>query len=114
MRHGSRRVLYLFLICLAFVMLAIPMNAAAKTGHGGATKVIARIEAPSNGQSSDPLPESSVQDPSGKESSTESRPVSTGDDSPLFYGMMAAVSLALIMATVNVSHTKQEKIMQQR
>lgn len=98
MKNGSRKVLCLFLLCLALVALVIPLNTAAKTGHGGTTKVIARIEAPSDSQSSIPPPESSLQESAEKESSSESRPVSTGDNSPLLYGMIAAVSLGLMVA----------------
>ncbi len=110
MKNGSRKVLCLFLLCLALAALVIPLNTAAKTGHGGTTKVIARIEAPSDSQSSIPPPESSPQESAEKESSSESqesaekesssesRPVSTGDNSPLLYGMIAAVSLGLMVA----------------
>ena len=98
MKNGSRKVLCLFLLCLALAALVIPLNTAAKTGHGGTTKVIARIEAPSDSQSSIPPPESSPQESAEKEPSSESRPVSTGDNSPLLYGMMAAVSLGLMVA----------------
>ena len=98
MKNGSRKVLCLFLLCLALAALVIPLNTAAKTGHGGTTKVIARIEAPSDSQSSIPPPESSPQESAEKEPSSESRPVSTGDNSPLLYGMIAAVSLGLMVA----------------
>ena len=92
-------MLRLFLICLTFVMLIVPINTAAKTGHGGTTRVIARIEAPSAAQSSDFQPESSSQESSGNESSSESPPVSTGDAMPVIFFITSAVSLALVMAT---------------
>ena len=98
MKNGSRKVLCLFLLCLALVALVIPLNTAAKTGHGGTTKVIARIEAPSDSQSSIPPPESSLQESAEKESSSESRPVSTGDAVPVILFITSAVSLALVMA----------------
>ena len=98
MKSGSGRILRLFWICLAFVIMIVPMNTAAKTGHGGTTRVIARIEAPSAAQSSDFQPESSSQESSEKESSSESPPVSTGDAVPVILFITSAVSLALVMA----------------
>ena len=98
MKNGSRRILCLFLLCLALAALLISMNTAAKTGHGGTTRVTARIEAPSDSQGSTSLPESSLQESSEKESSPESLPVSTGDAVPVILFITSAVSLALVMA----------------
>ncbi len=106
MKNGSRRILCLFLLCLALAALLISMNTAAKTGHGGTTRVTARIEAPSDSQGSTSLPESSLQESAGKESSSESSPVGTGDNGPLLYCMTAAASLGLILAAQRIPKEK--------
>ena len=89
-------------ICLFFALMSAivytPVTPAAKSGHGGNTQVIARIEQSSDDQSGEPSAENSEPDTSGNESSVPDKsPVATGDAFKWFLSAAAVFSAALII-----------------
>ena len=82
-------------LCLFFVLTSVfvlvSLNAAAQNDHGGRTQVIARIKLPSDEQSSEPAPESSVSDEDS--SLSEDQPVPTGDMTSLYSCLIAAAAV---------------------
>ena len=89
-------------ICLFFALMSAlvytPLIPAAKSGHGGSTQVIARIEQSSDDQSGEPSAENSEPDTSGDGSTiSDDSPVATGDASKWFLSAAAVLSVALII-----------------
>ncbi len=109
MKNGIKKGLCFLLLCLTILILLWPVIAAAKSGHGGTTQVIATIEAPSDGQSEQPCPESSVPVSSDKTPSVpDDQPVGTGDAVPWLLLTAAVVSLALVIVIKTDSKEKTE------
>ena len=80
MKSSFGKYLFLLLAGLVLILLTVSLTAAAQSGHGGTTQVIAHIRMPSEAQS----------EPSGQ-------PAQTGEDSPIFIYIAALASLILIL-----------------
>ena len=95
----------------ALVMLSVPfLFAAAKSGHGGTTQVIGRIEMPSDSQGGESSPGSSMPSSasSDEDQSSDSSIVDTGDHFPFLITAAAVISLGLIGA-VGLKTDKPDK-----
>ena len=95
MKSSFGKYLFLLLAGLVLILLTVSLTAAAQSGHGGTTQVIAHIRMPSEAQSEEPSPESST--PASSDTETSGQPAQTGEDSPIFIYIAALASLILIL-----------------
>ena len=110
MRTCIKNGLCVLLTCLAVIMLSFPMMAAASSGHGGSTQVIARVVAPSELNSEEPSVQSSTPASQGEESYTSNgQPVDTGDTVPWLLSVVGVFSLIVILALKTESKTKTDQ-----
>ena len=95
MKSSFGKYLFLLLAGLVLILLTLSLTAAAQSGHGGTTQVIAHIRMPSEAQSEEPSPESST--PASSDTEPSGQPAQTGEDSPIFIYIAALASLILIL-----------------
>ena len=95
MKSSFGKYLFLLLAGLVLILLTVSLTAAAQSGHGGTTQVIAHIRMPSEAQSEEPSPESST--PVSSDTEPSGQPAQTGEDSPIFIYIAALASLILIL-----------------
>ena len=95
MKSSFGKYLFLLLAGLVLILLTVSLTAAAQSGHGGTTQVIAHIRMPSEAQSEEPSPESST--PASSDTEPSGQPAQTGEDSPIFIYIAALASLILIL-----------------
>ncbi|MBQ1658883.1 MAG: LPXTG cell wall anchor domain-containing protein [Clostridia bacterium] len=95
MKSSFGKYLFLLLAGLVLILLTVSLTAAAQSGHGGTTQVIAHIRMPSEAQSEEPSPESST--PASSDTEPSGQPAQTGEDSPIFMYIAALASLILIL-----------------
>ena len=105
MKNQINKGLFLFFITLA-VLLFVTVSAAAQSGHGGSTHVIARIEPPSSVASEETQSTDSSSDISQESSSceSESSPASTGDSDPTWLWAVLASGSVLTAAFAAQKH----------
>lgn len=108
MKSSLGKSLLLLLAGLALIVLTVSLTAAAKSGHGGTTQVTAHIAMPSEAQSEEPFPESSI--PASSDAEPSVQPADTGEDSPTLVFVAASASLILmfIFGTGKKAFVRQE------
>ena len=100
MKSSFGKYLFLLLAGLVLILLTVSLTAAAQSGHGGTTQVIAHIRMPSEAQSEEPSPESST--PASSDTEPSGQPAQTGEDSPIFIYIAALASLILILIFLKI------------